>query len=62
MQNSTSTSKSSVPTSSMQSGSNYVEAGWQGQESSSATVLIQLDGDITEGGHIMVIVIPFLHH
>jgi hypothetical protein len=46
----------------MQSGSNYVEAGWQRQESSSATVLIQLDGDITEGGHIMVIVIPFLHH
>jgi hypothetical protein len=62
MQNSTLTSKSSVPISSMQSGSNYVEAGWQRQESSSATVLIQLDGDITEGGHIMVIVIPFLHH
>jgi hypothetical protein len=62
MQNSTSTSNSSVQVSSMQSGSNYLEAGWQGQESNSATILIQLDGDMTEGGHIMVIVIPFLHH
>lgn len=62
MQNSTSTSNSSVQVSSMQSGSNYLEAGWRGQESNSATILIQLDGDMTEGGHIMVIVIPFLHH
>jgi hypothetical protein len=62
MQNSTSASKSSAPISSMQSGSNYVEAGWQGQESNSATILIQLDGDIREGGDVMVIVVPFLHH
>lgn len=62
MQNSTSTSNSSVPISSMQSGSNYLEAGWQGQESNSATLLVQLDGDIAEGGHIMVTVFPFLHH
>ena len=61
MQNSTSTSNSSVPISSMQSGSNYLEAGWQGQESNSATLLVQLDGDIAEGGHIMVTVFPFLH-
>lgn len=61
MQNSTSTSNSSVPISSMQSGSNYLEAGWRGQESNSATLLVQLDGDIAEGGHIMVIVFPFLH-
>ena len=62
MQNSNSTSNSSVPISSMQSGSNYLEAGWQGQEeSNSATLLVQLDGDIAEGGHIMVIVFPFLH-
>ncbi len=59
--NSTSTSNSSVPISSMQSGSNYLEAGWRGQESNSATLLVQLDGDIAEGGHIMVIVFPFLH-
>jgi hypothetical protein len=61
MQNSTSASNSSVPISSMQSGSNYLEAGWQGQESNSATLLVQLDGDIAEGGHIMVTVLPFLH-
>jgi hypothetical protein len=45
----------------MQSGSNYLEAGWQVQNSNSATVLLQLDGDIPEGGYIMVIVVPFLH-
>jgi hypothetical protein len=48
----------------MQSGSNYLEAGWQGQDPNSATVLVQLDGDIPEeeeGGHIMVMVFPFLH-
>jgi hypothetical protein len=47
----------------MQSGSNYLEAGWQRQESNSTTVLVQLDGDIPEeeGGHIMVMVLPFLH-
>jgi hypothetical protein len=61
MQNSTSTSNSSVPISSMQSGSNYLEAGWQGEESKSATLLVQLDGDIAEGGHILVTVFPFLH-
>jgi hypothetical protein len=47
----------------MQSGSNYLEAGWQVQEPNSATVLVQLDGNIAEGGgHVMVIVVPFLHH
>jgi hypothetical protein len=47
----------------MQSGSNYLEAGWQVQDPSSATILVQLDGDMPEGGgHIMVIVVPFLHH
>jgi peroxiredoxin family protein len=61
MQNSISTSNSSMPILSIQSGSNYLEAGWQGQESNSATVLVQLDGDIPEGGHIMVMVFPFLH-
>ncbi|MGE5601371.1 MAG: hypothetical protein ACM3TS_00010 [Clostridia bacterium] len=61
MQNSTSTSNSNVPISSMQSGSNYLEAGWQGHGSNSATLLVQLGGDIPEGGHIMVIVLPFLH-
>jgi hypothetical protein len=45
----------------MQSGSNYLEAGWQRQNPNSATVLVQLDGDIPEGGYIMVIVVPFLH-
>jgi hypothetical protein len=61
MQNSTtSASNSSVRV--MQSGSNYLEAGWQVQYPNSATVLVQLDGDIPEGGHIMVIVVPFLHH
>jgi hypothetical protein len=60
MQNSTSATNGSVRI--MQSGSNYLEAGWQGQESNSATILVQLDGDIPEGGgHIMVMVFPFLH-
>jgi hypothetical protein len=62
MQNSTTTSasnSSSVPVLSMQSGSNYLEAGWQVQPPNSATVLIQLDGDIAEGVHIMVLVFPF---
>jgi hypothetical protein len=45
----------------MQSGSNYLEAGWQTQQPNSATVLVQLDGDIPEGGYIIVIVVPFLH-
>jgi hypothetical protein len=61
MQNSTSATNSSMPILSIQSGSNYLEAGWQGQESNSATVLVQLDGDIPERGHIMVMVFPFLH-
>jgi hypothetical protein len=58
-QNSTSATNNSVRI--MQSGSNYLEAGWQAQESNSATVLVQLDGDIPEGGHLMVMVFPFLH-
>jgi hypothetical protein len=63
MQNSTSTSASNSGVGIMQSGSNYLEAGWQVQDPSSATILVQLDGDMPEGGgHIMVIVVPFLHH
>lgn len=46
----------------MRSGSNYLDAGWQVQHPNSATVLVQIDGNIAEGGHIMVIVFPFLHH
>jgi hypothetical protein len=61
MQNSTSATNSSMRILSIQSGSNYLEAGWQGQEPNSATVLVQLDGDIPERGHIMVMVFPFLH-
>ena len=62
MQNST-TSASNSGVGIMQSGSNYLEAGWQVQDPSSATVIVQLDGDMPEGGgHIMVIVVPFLHH
>jgi hypothetical protein len=41
---------------------NYLEAGWQIQHPNSATVPVQLDGDIPEGGYIMVIVVQFLHH
>jgi hypothetical protein len=63
MQNSTSTSASNSGVGIMQSGSNYLEARWQVQDPSSATILVQLDGDMPEGGgHIMVIVVPFLHH
>jgi hypothetical protein len=61
MQSSNSATNNSMQILSMQSGSNYLEAGWQGQESNSATVLVQLDGDIPEEGHIMVMVFPFLH-
>jgi hypothetical protein len=46
----------------MRSGSNYIDQGWQVQHPNSATVLVQLDGNIAETGHIMVIVFPFLHH
>jgi hypothetical protein len=63
MQNFTTTSASnSSSLRIMQSGSNYLEAGWQVQHPNSATVLVQLDGDIPEGGHVMVIVVSFLHH
>jgi hypothetical protein len=61
MQNSTTSSGSNSSVRIMQSGSNYLEAGWQVQNSNSATVLLQLGGDIPEGGYIMVIVVPFLH-
>jgi hypothetical protein len=61
MQSSNSATNNSMQILSMQSGSNYLEAGWHGQESNSATVLVQLDGDIPEGGYIMVMVFPFLH-
>ncbi len=60
LKSATSDSNSSVRI--MQSGSNYLEAGWQVQHPNSATVLLQLDDDIPEGGYIMVIVVPFLHH
>jgi hypothetical protein len=60
MQNSTSTTNSSAQI--MQSGSNYLEAGWQSQHPNSATVLVQLDGEIPEGGRITVMGIPFLRH
>jgi hypothetical protein len=48
----------------MQSGSNYLETGWQvQQQQNSATVLVQLDGEIAEGGQrLVVMVVPFLHH
>jgi hypothetical protein len=62
MQNSTLTNNSSIPILSKQSGSNYLETGWQVQHPNSATVLVELDGDMPEGGYIMVIVVPFLHH
>lgn len=63
MQNST-TSASNSSVRIMQSGSNYLEAGWQvQQQQNSATVLVQLDGEIAEGGQrIVVMVVPFLHH
>jgi len=64
-QNSTiiSADNSTLPTSSsMQSGSNYLEAGWQPQHPNSATVLVQLNALIPDGEHVTVFVIPFLHH
>ena len=61
MQNSTTSGSNNISARIVQSGSNYLEAGWQVQHPNSATVLVQLDGDIPEGGYIMVIVIPFLH-
>jgi hypothetical protein len=45
----------------VQSGSDYLESGWEIQHPDSANVLVQLDGKIPEG-HTIVIVIPFLHH
>src|SRR5829696_1320980 len=62
MMQSSTTSGSNSSVRIMQSGSNYLEAGWQVQHPNSATVLVQLDSDIPEGGYIMVIVVPFLHH
>jgi predicted secreted protein len=64
MQNSTSTSASNSGVGIMQSGSNYLEAGWQvQQQQNSATVLVQLDGENAEGEQrIVVMVVPFLHH
>jgi hypothetical protein len=60
MQNSaTSPNNSSVHI--MQSGSNYLEAGWRVQHPNSATILVQLDGEIPQIGHLMVTVFPFLH-
>jgi hypothetical protein len=63
MQNST-TSAGNSSMRIMQSGSNYLEAGWQVQQQQNyATVLVQLDGEIAEGGQrIVVMVVPFLHH
>ncbi|MFL6488397.1 MAG: hypothetical protein ACJ70V_02125 [Nitrososphaera sp.] len=64
MQNSTldSAANSTLPLLSMQSGSNYLEAGWQPQHPNSATVLVQLNGEIPDGDHVMALVVPFLHH
>jgi hypothetical protein len=66
MQNSTlasaANSTSTLPLLSLQSGSNYLEAGWQPQHPNSATVLVQLNGEIPNGDHVMVLVVPFLHH
>jgi len=61
MQNSTTSASNNSSVRIIQSASNYLEAGWQVQNSNSATVLLQLDGDIPEGGYIMVIAVPFLH-
>ena len=63
MQNST-TSAGNSSVRIMQSGSNYLEAGWQvQQQQNSATVLVQLDGENAEGEQrIVVMVVPFLHH
>jgi hypothetical protein len=60
MQNST-TSASNSSVRIMQSGSNYLEAGWQIQRPNSATVLVQLDGENADGEQIIVMVVPFLH-
>ncbi len=64
MQNSTivSAGNSTLPISSMQSGSNYLEAGWVPQHPNSATVLIQLNGEISDRDHVTLLVVPFLHH
>jgi len=64
MQNSTlaSAANSTLPLLSIQSGSNYLEAGWQPQHPNSATVLVQLNGEIPDGDHVLVLVVPFLHH
>lgn len=64
MQNSTldSAANSTLPLLSMQSGSNYLEAGWQPRHPNSATVLVQLNGEIPDGDHVMALVVPFLHH
>ena len=59
MQNSTTYGSMSMQ--SMQSGSNYLDSGWPGAQSNTATVLVQLDGN-SDGGHIMVMVVPFMHH
>lgn len=62
---------SNTPILSIRSGSNYIDAGWpSGVQSSSSspvatattTILVQLDGKVESGGHLMVIVVPFLHH
>ncbi len=61
---------SNTPILSIRSGSNYIDAGWPlGVQSSSSpvatattTILVQLDGKVEGGGHLMVIVVPFLHH
>jgi hypothetical protein len=66
--NSTSTTISNnihLPIPSIKSGSNYIEAGWYGRESNSATLFVQLDGDFAEelgGRHIIMLgLFPFLH-
>ncbi len=61
MQNSTTSGSNNSSMRIMQSGSNYLEAGWQVQHPNSATVLLKLNGDIPEGGYIMVIVVLFMY-
>jgi hypothetical protein len=58
MQNST-TSAGNSSVRIMQSGSNYLEAGWQvQQQQNSATVLVQLDGENAEGEQRIVVMVP----
>jgi hypothetical protein len=54
-------SSTSIPIEYMHSGSNYLESGWPGAKSNTATVLVQINGSIGSG-HVMVMAVPLLHH